>query len=115
MSLLARDPLAMLDAALDRQRDSLLSGAFESLSEIEATIQAAMALLRDLPMGRAHLQRLSAIRAKAAHQGRLLQAALQGVQDARGARQTGRAFTSYDRAGRAGQIGTPRPRFERRS
>jgi len=37
------------------------------------------------------------------------------VQDARGARQTGRAFTSYDSTGRAGQIGTPRPRFERRS
>jgi len=115
MTLLARDPLTALEAALERQRASILSGAFDSLAEIEAAIQAAIAALRSFPMGRANMHRLSAVKAQAAHQGRLLQAALRGVQDARGARQTGRAFTSYDSTGRAGQIGTPRPRFERRS
>ena len=115
MTLLARDPLAALEAALERQRASILSGAFEGVAEVEAAIQAAMSALPGFPMGRANLHRFSAIKAQAAHQGRLLQAALKGMQDARGARQAGRAFTSYDSTGRAGQIGTPRPRFERRS
>jgi hypothetical protein len=114
MTLLARDPLAALEAALDRQRSSILSGAFDTLAEIEAAIQAAMSALRTFPTAPANMHRLSTIKAQAAHQGRLLQAALRGVQDARGARTTGKAFTSYDSAGRAGQIGTPRPRFERR-
>lgn len=115
MTPLARDPLAALEAALDRQRTSILGGGFEGLADIEAAIQAAMSALRDFPTSRANLHRMSLIKAQAAYQGRLLQAALRGVRDARGARQAGRAFTSYDSAGRAGQIGTSRPRFERRS
>lgn len=115
MTLLAPDPLAALEASLERQRESILSGAFDSLGEVEAAIQAAMTALRGLPMGRLNPQRLSAIKTQAAHQGRLLRAALKGVQDARGARQSGRAFTSYDSTGRTGQIGIARPRFERRS
>jgi len=115
MSLVARDPLTALEAALDRQRDSILSGAFDTLAEIEAAIQAAMQALPAFPATPVNMQRLSAIRAQAAHQGRLLQAALRGVQDARGTRTKGKSFTSYDSAGRAGQIGAPRPRFERRS
>ena len=115
MTLLARDPLTALEAALDRQRAGILSGAFDSLAEIEAAIQTAMSALRAAPPAPANMPRLAAIKAQAAHQGRLFQAALRGVQDARGARQTGKGFTSYDSQGRAGQIGTARPRFERRS
>jgi len=115
MTSRVRDPLTALEVALEQQRASILSGAFDTLGEIEAAIQSAMSGLSAAAIAGANMDRLAAIKARAAHQGRLLQAALRGVQDARDARQSGKGFTSYDRQGRAGQIGTPRPRFERRS
>lgn len=112
---LTGDPLGALEAALDDQKSSILSGAFDRLEGIEARIEAALAVLTSHKPDRRVMARLDRIKARAARQGRLLQAALRGVQDARQARQAGRGFTSYDSQGRAGQIGSPRPRFERRS
>lgn len=115
MTWLMRDPLAALEAALDDQEASLLSGRFDRLAEIEALMQNALSALNLNRLNPTHLRVLQKIKARALHQGNLLQAALRGVQDARTMRHNRQGFNSYDSLGRPDQVNTQRPRFEHRS
>ena len=115
MTWLARDPLLILETALDQQKTSLLAGRFDNLNDIDSLLQSALVTLSSARLDPAGFQRLQQIVRRAKHQGSLLGAALRGVQDAKSARRGARQFTSYNAFGQSGQVGAAQPRFEKRS
>lgn len=91
--------LATVEALLDRQRQALLMGDLETLTQLPDRLSGAMRQLADQPPHAADLARL---RGLADHNARLLAAARGGIAQvrARPGAAGAQALTTYDAAGR---------------
>jgi len=109
-------PVDDLLAVLAAEREALLLGRFENLARIDARKEAGLARLQSLRDAGTDLDRV--LRA-VAHNRRLMQASLAGLNEARTrlaeARAARTGLSSYDAMGRPSVIGATRPRFERRA
>lgn len=108
------DRVAAMDRALTGVETLLRSGQLGQLPEAMVALERAMQGLREGDADRLDASHLSKLRARADHVGTLLQAVLAGMRDARATLAAPVGFSSYDAAGRSGQIGGARSRLERR-
>lgn len=113
-----RDVVAELRTLIDRESDAVRRGAFADLAALGVRKAVLIEALSPMPEGVAPTD-LQALRTACETNGRLLEAALDGIAAARARlaaiRQAGSRLDTYDHAGRAQRVSFAAMTVERRA